>query len=275
MCVWCVFGVCVCLCVLWHNGKSGKNRIWLQKRLRVYIQYVPLYAGTTRTCVEICVRGVGTHGDVLNVHTGTFSIHTLGGRSHRQFCLPKFAHVRLSRASEVHQRNFWIFRIFKCEKRLRTTCPRILHSFAFPDKAVQFRLSEGNKLPDCPVGLSPFSPSITNDVNVSVATSLHQRLRFSGRVHHLSSPDTLCLTQTTFKITENIHILVHIKIHMRIHIQIHMRIHIQIHIRIRSHIPISICTCRQRHHNIRNGIVWAQTGHSTCTCTATLCVIEL
>ena len=25
----------------------------------------------------------------------------------------------------------------------------------------------------------------------------------------------------------------------------------------------------------RNGIVWAQTGHSTCTCTATLCVVEL
>ena len=48
-------------------------------------------------------------------------------------------------------------------------------------------------------------------------------------VHHLSSPDTLCLTQTTFKITEHIHILVHIKIH--------------IHLRIRSHISIlkNIC----------------------------------
>ena len=55
---------------------------------------------------------------------------------------------------------------------------------------------------------SPFSPSITNDVNVSIATSLHQRLPFSGRDHHLSSPDTLRLTQTTFKITEYIHILV-------------------------------------------------------------------
>ena len=32
---------------------------------------------------------------------------------------------------------------------------------------------------------------------------------------------------------------------------------------------------RQGHHNIRNGTVWAQTGHSTGTCTATLCVIEL
>ena len=32
---------------------------------------------------------------------------------------------------------------------------------------------------------------------------------------------------------------------------------------------------RHEHHNIRNGIVWAQTGHSTCTSMATWCVIEL
>ena len=40
----------------------------------------------------------------------------------------------------------------------------------------------------------------------------------SGRVHHLSSPDTLCLTQTFFKITEYIHILVHFKIHFSHHL---------------------------------------------------------
>ena len=89
------------------------------------------------------------------------------------------------------------------------------------------------------VGLSPFSTSITSDVNVSIATSLHQRLPFSGRVHHLSSPDTLCLTQTTFKITEHIHTLVHIKIHMRMRIQIH--------IRVRSHISISKNICIKIH----------------------------
>ena len=31
---------------------------------------------------------------------------------------------------------------------------------------------------------------------------------------------------------------------------------------------------RHGKHNIRNGIVWAQTSHRTGTCTATLCVIE-
>ena len=102
-------------------------------------------------------------------------------------------------------------------------------------KLFSFSRPEGNKLLDCSVGLSPSSPSITNDENVTIATSLHPRLPFSGRVHHLSSPDTLCLTQTTFKITEYMHILVHVKIHMRVHLQIH--------IRIRSHISISINIC--------------------------------
>ena len=42
-------------------------------------------------------------------------------------------------------------------------------------------ICQGNKLLDCSVGLSPFSPSITNDLNLSIATSLHQRLPFPGR----------------------------------------------------------------------------------------------
>ena len=61
--------VCVCCGTL---KKRGKNRIWLQERLRVYIQNVSVYAGTTRTCVSTCARGADTHGDVFNVHTGTF-----------------------------------------------------------------------------------------------------------------------------------------------------------------------------------------------------------
>ena len=46
-----------------------KNRVWIQKRLRVYIQNVPVCTGTTRTCVSTCARGAGIHGDVLDGHT--------------------------------------------------------------------------------------------------------------------------------------------------------------------------------------------------------------
>ena len=38
------------------------------------------------------------------------------------------------------------------------------------------------------------------------------------------------------------------------------------------HIYIRVIMNRQGHHNIRNGIVWVQKGHSTCTWTATWCV---
>ena len=88
-CVVCVCGVCVCVCVCWGTlKKRGKTRMWIPTRLRVYMQNVPVYAGTTRTCVSTCARGAGTHGDVLNPHTGA------GG--HRQFCLPRKAHVEFS-----------------------------------------------------------------------------------------------------------------------------------------------------------------------------------
>ena len=41
------------------------------------------------------------------------------------------------------------------------------------------------------------------------------------------------------------------------------------------HTHTNIIVNRQRHHNIRIGILWAQTGHSTNTCTVSLHVIEL
>ena len=44
---------------------------------------------------------------------------------------------------------------------------------------------------------------------------------------------------------------------------------------INIYIHIRVIMNRHEHHNIRDGIAWAQTGHSTGTCTATLCVIEL
>ena len=53
-----------------------------------------------------CARGAGTHGDVLDVDTEASFLdgHTMREgrrRGSSQFCLPKFASVRLSRAPEV------------------------------------------------------------------------------------------------------------------------------------------------------------------------------
>ena len=52
-----------------------------------------------------CVGGAGTHGDVLNEHTGTFPTYSrVRFTLHRQLGLPKLAHVASVRASEVHRK---------------------------------------------------------------------------------------------------------------------------------------------------------------------------
>ena len=46
------------------------------------------------------------------------------------------------------------------------------------------------------------------------------------------------------------------------------------HIYIYIYMYIHVIMNRHGHNNIRNGIVWVQTGHSTCTCTVSLHAIE-
>ena len=74
---------------LWWTSGSRDNLTWANfgkqnwrwppappcvhwKRHRVYVQNVPMCTPTTRTCWNTCARGARAHGDVLNVHTGTF-----------------------------------------------------------------------------------------------------------------------------------------------------------------------------------------------------------
>ena len=90
--------------------------------------------------------GAGTNGDVLNLHTEGVFVHTHTGEEggcRRQVCLPKFAHVGLSRgAREVHQRNNRILHIFTLrisreqhvlESSNHLLCPIKLFSFSYPE----------------------------------------------------------------------------------------------------------------------------------------------
>ena len=88
VCVWCVC-VCVCVCCGTLKKCRKKTRVWVQKRHRVYVQNVPLYTSTTRTCVSTCARGAGTHGDVLNVHTVAFLNPHTGVRGSSSVLLTK------------------------------------------------------------------------------------------------------------------------------------------------------------------------------------------
>ena len=149
VCVVCGCG-CSCVdvgCVRGRGGACGVAR-WKTpyvhtKRLREYVQNVPVCTGTTRTCVSTCARGAGTHGDVLNVHTEAFWVDT---RSHRQFCLPRIAHVQFSLAPErFTKRNERILPIFLSlggvcrEQHVRDSSNHSLN----PDEAVQLKLSWG------------------------------------------------------------------------------------------------------------------------------------
>ena len=65
----------------------------------------------------------------------------MGEEGHRQLCLRKFAHVGLSRAPEVHQKNPLDVIHFQFESKSRTTPFRFFQSFALPDEAVELQLS--------------------------------------------------------------------------------------------------------------------------------------
>ena len=77
---------CVCLCVLRHDEKMWKKNECGFKNASVC-------TFKTSTCMPAPRVHVFRHVRVVPVHTGTFRMDTRGAGGHRQFCLPKFAHV--------------------------------------------------------------------------------------------------------------------------------------------------------------------------------------
>ena len=84
----------------------------------MYVQNVPVCTGNTSTCVNTCGCGAGTHGDVLNVHTGE------EGGGHRQFCLLKFAHVGVITCPRGSTKKPMDATYFQFENRSNNTLPR-------------------------------------------------------------------------------------------------------------------------------------------------------
>ena len=108
----------------------------------------------TPPCVPAPRPHVITHAGVVPVHTETFRTYTRGrfecthgggrgeGRAgHRQFCLPKFAHVRLSLDPRGSPKKPLVLTHSRSENRSRTTRSRVLQSFALPDEPVHFQQS--------------------------------------------------------------------------------------------------------------------------------------
>ena len=125
-----MIGVCLCVAARWEDGEVARTCDTLnnspcirQKRLRVYIQNVPVCTGTTRTCVSTCARGAGTHGDVLNGHTGE-----RGRRS---------PSILLTTSKET--RGSYTFFSLRIDREQHV--PDSSNHSLLPDKAVQFQQS--------------------------------------------------------------------------------------------------------------------------------------
>ena len=138
--------VCGVVCVVWHR----ENAVCTFK---------------TCPCVPVPRAHVKIHVRVVAVHTVTFRTYTrarfewtYGGEEegHRQFCLPKFARIGISRDPEVHQKYHWISQISRLrtgrEQHVRDSSNHSLYLM----KLFVFRCPEGNKLLDCSIRFRPF-----------------------------------------------------------------------------------------------------------------------
>ena len=148
--------------VVWH----AENPVCrLKKRFHVCIQNVPVYAGTTRTCFSTCARGAGIHGDVLNPHTGRQGVIVSSAYQN----LPTYGHHVLQRFN----REPWILHNFSLaidrEQHVPDSSNHSLYLIKLFNSSSPEGHYGGNQLLNGSVCLSPLSPSITNDLRVSIS----------------------------------------------------------------------------------------------------------
>ena len=102
VCCWCAmcgcWRVCWCVCCCWcvtltpplplrpPSSPSPHTHTPLLvctfKRPLLFFKTSLMCSGTSPASVTTCARGAGTHGDVLNVHTGVFSVPHHTARTH-------------------------------------------------------------------------------------------------------------------------------------------------------------------------------------------------
>ena len=115
--VWC----CVVLCCTLKTPCVDSKRFPCvdSKRPRICRHHAHILKSMWAWCRYTQGRFEPTHGKRFE--------STHGG--HRQFCLPRTAHVGLSLGPTGSPKgNHWILPMFKFEKRSRTTCSRFLQS---------------------------------------------------------------------------------------------------------------------------------------------------
>ena len=115
--------------------------------------------------------------------------NTEHAKCHRQFCLPKFAHVRLSLDPRGSPKKPLDLTHVQFENRSRTTCSRFLQSFALPDKVVQLPSPE-TLWRESVVVRFVFRPCL-QAYRTAGSTQTHMHTRAHTHIHmHISTSDT-------------------------------------------------------------------------------------
>ena len=114
-----------------QRGVGGRERVSVTHTHTHQRQHTPTHTLTP-------TRGTPTTHTQRTTHKRTNAQHA---RWHRQFCIPKIAHVKLSPDPRGSPEKPLYLTRFQFEHRSRTTCSRFLQSFALHDKVVQLQLS--------------------------------------------------------------------------------------------------------------------------------------
>ena len=140
--VWLLLLLCVVCCVL--CGTQKKPPCVDSKRPRVYRHHARMCQNMRAWCRYTRGRFERTHGGFLDGHTACMETGREEGRErgrgcHRQFCLPRLVHVVItcSRGSPKETSGCYKFQGLRTGREQHV--PRVLRSFAIPDKAVQFQ----------------------------------------------------------------------------------------------------------------------------------------
>ena len=124
--VWCVpCGVAPCKTPCVDSKRLG---VYVQKRPRVCRQHAHMLFSMCEWCRHTRGRFECTHGKRFE--------STHGWSSPVQFTKNSPRRV-ITWPHRFTESNHWMLAMFKFEKRSRTTCSRLLQSFALPDKAVK------------------------------------------------------------------------------------------------------------------------------------------
>ena len=165
-CVWCV--VCVVWCVA-RLGTQKKPPCVDSKRPRVYRHHAHMCYHMCAWCRYTRRRFESTHGSFLDGHTE--------GRG-SSLVLPKFAHVWLSRDSEVHHKK-----------------PVDLHQFQFENKSREQRVADSSKHSLCLVELLRDTAEGSTH-NTHQHTHTHQHIVTHRPTHHHPLPSLPSLSHT-------------------------------------------------------------------------------